>query len=172
MSEPDAASGPPGPAPVDLAARVAWLVDRAEISDLLVEFARTLDQREWQEHVALYTADGVFEAGDAFRLVGHAELIRTGSPQALGQYAGTWHLSSNHAIRVEGDTATARSYLLGVHLLGPDPAGHADGGGWYDSRFRRTPDGWRFTHVRITEIWRAGEPLPHMAGPPGRPAHP
>lgn len=74
-------------APVDLDARVAWLVDRAEISDLLVEFARTLDEREWDDHVALYTADGVFEAGDAFRLVGHAELVRTASPQALGGYA-------------------------------------------------------------------------------------
>ena len=30
----------------DTAAQVQWLVDRARISDVLVEFARTLDERD------------------------------------------------------------------------------------------------------------------------------
>ena len=153
------------PEPLDLASQVQWLVDRALISDLLVEFARSLDEKDWDTHVALYLPDGVFMVGDVMRLEGHEQLIRTASPQALGQYAGTWHGSSNHAITIDGDTATTRSYLIGVHILGDDPAGHADGGGWYDCTLRRTPEGWRFATVRVNEVWRAGADLPHV-GPP------
>lgn len=152
--------------PDDLAAQVQWLVDRASIGDLLVEFARSLDEKDWEAHVALYVPDGVFMAGDSFRLEGHEQLTRTASPRALGQYSATWHLSANHAIDVDGDTARVRSYLIGVHVLGEDPAGHADGGGWYDSTLRRTPEGWRFVTVRINEVWQAGEPLPHMQPAP------
>jgi ketosteroid isomerase-like protein len=155
----------PALAPTDPAAQLQWLVDRAQISDLLVEFARTLDERDWDGNTALYLPDGVFMAGDAFRLEGHDQLRRTGSDRALGQYTGTWHLSANHAIHLDGDTARTRSYLLGVHLLDDTLARHADGAGWYDCTVRRTPEGWRFVTVRINEIWTAGEPLPHMAPP-------
>ena len=148
--------------PSDPAAQLQWLVDRAQISDLLVEFARSLDERDWDANTALYVPDGVFMVGDVFRLVGHDQLRATGSDRGLGQYAGTWHLSSNHAIQIDGDTATTRSYLLGVHLLSDNPFHHADGGGWYDCTLRRTPEGWRFVTVRVHEVWNAGEPLLHV----------
>jgi ketosteroid isomerase-like protein len=143
--------------------QVQWLVDRAHISDLLVEFARALDERDWDAYAALYIADGVLEIGDAVRFAGR-DLIRaaTASDRGLGGYAGTWHGSSNHAITIDGDHATTRSYLHGVHLLGGGSFHHADGAGWYDCTLRRTADGWRFTRVRITEVWHAGEPLAHV----------
>ena len=43
----------------------------------------------------------------------------------------------------------------------PDTA-PADGGGWYDCTLRRMPEGWRFATVLLTEVWRAGERLPHV----------
>jgi SnoaL-like domain len=151
----------------ELTVQVRLLTDRAAISDLLVEFARTLDERDWETHTQLYLPDGELILGDIMRLHGHDQLRRTGSPQGLGQYAATWHLSSNHAITVDGDHARTRSYLLGVHLLRGDPQDedlfrHADGAGWYDCTLRRTPAGWRFATVRIHEVWRAGRPLPHL----------
>lgn len=159
----------------DLSTQVQRLVDRAAISDLLIEFARSLDEQDWATHVGLYLPDGTFTAGEVLHLSGHEELWRTASPQGLGRYVGTWHLSANHAITlgVDGDPdlARTRSYLIGVHLLSDDPTEHADGGGWYDCTLRRTPEGWRFATVRITETWRAGRPLPHMA-PPAPPAPP
>jgi ketosteroid isomerase-like protein len=150
----------------DVAVQVQWLVDRAHISDLLVEFARALDERDWAAYVDTYVEDAVFTIGQAVRLEGRA-VIRAATERSLGGYAGTWHGSSNHAITITGDSATTRSYLHGVHLLGSDSFHHADGAGWYDCTLRRTGQGWRFTRVQITEVWHAGEPLPH--GPvPGR----
>ena len=156
--------------------QVRWLVDRALISDLLVEFARALDERDWDAYGATYTEDAVFEIGDAVRLEGRAVIqAATASERGVGGYAGTWHGSSNHAITIEGDTATTRSYLHGVHLLGGSTFHHADGSGWYDCTLRRTDGvelsgGWRFTRVRIHEVWHAGEPLPHVAPSTGLPA--
>lgn len=40
-------------------AQIRWLVDRAHISDLLVEFARALDQRDWDAYAATYAPEGV-----------------------------------------------------------------------------------------------------------------
>ena len=65
--------------PTDTAVQLQ--VDRAEISDLLIEFARSLDEKDWDAHTALYVPDGVFTAGDALRLEGHTELRHIGSPQ-------------------------------------------------------------------------------------------
>ncbi len=147
----------------DLAASVAWLVDRAHISDLLVEFARALDDRDWDAYAATYAPDGAFCIGDTVRIEGPEQIkAMTSGARGPGGYAGTWHLSANHAITIDGDTARTRSYLLGVHMLGGDTTHHADGAGWYDCTLRRTDDGWRFTEVRIHEVWHAGEPLPHV----------
>lgn len=87
--------------------------------------------------------------------------MRTGTPNGLGPHTATWHLSSNHAIDITGDTARTRSCLLAVHLLGLDTYRHADGAGWYDCTLQRTRQGWRFVTVHIHEIWHSGEPLPH-----------
>ncbi|MPR00029.1 nuclear transport factor 2 family protein [Modestobacter sp. I12A-02628] len=155
--------------PTDPAEQLQWLVDRAAISDLLVEFARTLDEKDFEANTALYLPDGTFTVeGAPFVLVGHEQLMRTGSPTGLAKWHATWHLSANHAIHVDGDTATTRSYLIGVHRFTEDKHRHADGAGWYDCTLRRTPEGWRFATVRIHEVWMAGEPLPEVApgGPP------
>ncbi|MFD5648735.1 nuclear transport factor 2 family protein [Streptomyces sp. NPDC127039] len=159
-----AAPGTPKP-PSDPTAQLQWLVDRAAIGDLLVEFARALDEQDWEAYVALYVPEGVMSPTESVRLEGHEQLRRVGGAQQLGRYRGTWHLSSNHAIHIDGDTARTRSYLLGVHMPGEDTFRHADGAGWYDCTLRRTPDGWRFVTVRIHEVWHAGEPLPHTARP-------
>jgi ketosteroid isomerase-like protein len=153
-------------APADPTAQLQWLVDRAQISDLLVEFARALDARDWEANISLYLPDGVFMVGDVLRVEGQEAMRRNiGSDSGLTQYHGTWHLSSNHAIEITGDTARTRSYLLGIHRIDDDTYHHADGGGWYDCTLRRTPEGWRFATVRIQEVWHSGAQLPHVERP-------
>lgn len=137
---------------------VALLLDRMAISDLLVDFARRLDGMDWAAYAANFTEDGVFELPWT-RRVGRAE-IAAAAEADLAHFAAVQHYSLNHVIEVAGDTATARSYLLAVHVPdADDPSRHADAGGWYDSEFRRTADGWRFTRTRVTLVWMGGIPL-------------
>jgi len=152
---------PPINPPADPTDQVQWLVDRAAISDLLVDFARALDDRDWAGYAANYTDDGVLVIMGRTVHVGRDGLAENTSAN-LSRYAGTHHLSTNHAITIDGDTATTRSYLVAAHVLeGGDPRRHADGAGWYRCTLRRTPDGWRFARVELEIRYLSGEPLLH-----------
>ena len=79
----------------------------------------------------------------------------------MARFCGTHHMSTNHAIRIDGDRATTRSYLQAIHLTDPDDnTKHHDVGGWYDNELARTPDGWRFTRVELSFVWTGGAPWP------------
>ena len=152
---------PPASPPAEPAAQLQWLVDRAAISDLLTDFARALDDKDWEGYAANYADDGVLAISPTIAHTGRAGLAEFVAA-SLGRYAGTHHISTNHAITIDGDTATTRSYLLAAHVLeAGNPYRHADGAGWYRCKLRRTPDGWRFAHVTLEIRYLSGEPLLH-----------
>lgn len=134
------------------------LLDEAAIQRLIHRFSACLDARDWTGYGETFTEDGVFEIlGE--RRVGRAA-IADGPRGRLARYARTRHHNTNITIDVAADAATARSSLLAVHL--PDlaqPAVHADAGADYHYRLVRTPEGWRFAHVRVEITWTAGLPL-------------
>ena len=140
-------------------AQLAWLVDRAQISDLLITYARCADTRDWSGIGALFTDDGEFTApvGGTFRGRDFPAL----SGPFMSQFAATHHLSTNHAIEIDGDRATSRSYVQAVHVLGEgDPGTHADIGGWYDHTFARENGEWRIASMKLSFVWTDGEPFP------------
>jgi hypothetical protein len=132
------------------------LVDRSEISDLLLRFGAALDAKDWRAYGETFVEDGEFTIMDQKR-VGRAEIV-AGPERDLERYGILQHFSTNHRIEVEGDEARASHYLIAVH--GPDaaaPSSHADVGGRYDCRCVRTAAGWRFAEVVLTVKWAAGE---------------
>jgi ketosteroid isomerase-like protein len=141
---------------------VRELHDRALIGELLLRFARALDERDWEGYAALYADDGVLQL--PWGPPRPREGLAQDTEANLGRFHATQHISSNHQIAVEGDEATSRSYLQAVHVSDPEATdGHWTLGGWYDCSYRRTPDGWRFTRVAITPVWQTGRP-PDWAG--------
>jgi hypothetical protein len=138
--------------------QVQRLVDRAAISDLLHAFARALDTKDWEAYVDTYAEDGVIELPWA---TATREELAEFVPRDLGRFHATHHISSNHSIEIDGDTARSRSYLLAMHVLDPEDQGSQWlAAGWYDNEYRRTPEGWKLTKVRITPIWQLGERPP------------
>jgi hypothetical protein len=66
----------------------------------------------------------------------------------------TYHRLSNFVIAVDGDRATARSYVHAVLQAVPDDgASWVEAVGHYDDELVRTPDGWRIAR-RATSIAR------------------
>ncbi|MBI4940501.1 MAG: nuclear transport factor 2 family protein [Actinobacteria bacterium] len=60
--------------------------------------------KDWTGYAANYTDDGVLAISPTIAHTGRegmAEFVAAG----LGQYAGTHHVSTNHAISVDGDHA-------------------------------------------------------------------
>ncbi|HEX8925041.1 MAG TPA: nuclear transport factor 2 family protein [Terriglobales bacterium] len=147
----------------DLNARVQWLVDRAQISDLLYRFASCLDAKDYQGYANNFVDGGYVELPEptsttsaTFRM--YKEQMPELMPHGLARYSGTHHISTNHQIAIAGDSATSRSYLQAVHI-GKTPFEHWDGGGWYDCTYARTSDGWKFVTVKLTVVWLSGSPL-------------
>lgn len=146
-----------------LSEKVQWLLDRALISELLFSFAQALDTKDVDAYVSNFSRDGVLELPDPASSTGEVliiprsrmeEFVRKGIATA---YSATHHISANHQITIAGDTAMSRSYLQAVHV-GATPMDHWDAGGWYDCNYIRTPDGWKFTHVKLTAVWLTGAP--------------
>jgi SnoaL-like domain len=127
-----------------------WL-DRAVISDVLVRFARALDEKDWVGYAALYAADGTLRTprGGHRGRAGLAEYVE----HDLGGYPATHHVSAGHAIDIDGDTATVRSSLHATHLRSADPGDFWTVGGWYDTTLRRVGAGWEITSVVINPVW-------------------
>jgi hypothetical protein len=79
--------------------QLAWLVDRAQIGDVLHAFARALDtqglgrvRRPWFTEDGELVSPGAGHKGSA----GLANYVRND----LGVYAGTHHISGNHQITI------------------------------------------------------------------------
>ncbi|TXS37769.1 nuclear transport factor 2 family protein [Streptomyces sp. OR43] len=140
------------------------LTDRAAIVDVVVAYATALDSRDWATLGALFTGDACWEySNSAERLCGPDAIvarIRT----SLERLDATHHLNGNHVAAVHGDEAEHTCYYQAQHVRHGVPDGETFlGGGRYDDRLRRTTDGWRFTHRRITNIWSEGNPAVVMS---------
>ncbi len=147
------------PSPSSPQDQLAWLVDRAQISDALIAYARCADTADWKGIEGLFTEDGLVTTplGPPFRGRDFGAM----SGPFMARFAGTHHMSSNHAIDIDGDRATSHSYLQAVHLTREnDPSAHADIGGWYEHTFVRQDDTWRIAAMKLSFVWTAGEPFP------------
>jgi 3-phenylpropionate/cinnamic acid dioxygenase small subunit len=134
--------------------QVQWLVDRAQISELLHAFAQALDTKNWAGYADLYAEDGAIEL--PWVTIPRSEMV--GSVERdLGGYHATHHMSANHQITIDGDTATSRSYFQATHVIDAADQSKWVGGGWYDNTYRRTEEGWKLTRARVTPVWRVGE---------------
>jgi len=146
--------------PVDLRA----LADRVEVEALRGEFTDAAMMRDYDRVAALFTPDGALRMPDVpAELQGWDEIRAWGElvPDRLEFFVQTTHPG---VIRLAGDTATGRAYMHEVIRLrdGRSVLNYAI----YHDRYRRTPDGWRFTE-RVYEI-RYLDTTPLAGAPAGR----
>lgn len=135
------------------------LADRAAIVDAVIAYATALDTRDWARLGSLFTDDARWEyAGSGERLSGPGAIVARISA-SLERFDATHHLNGNHVAAVDGGEAEHTCYYQAQHVRRGLPGGEKFlSGGRYDDRLRRTPDGWQFTHRRITSVWSEGNP--------------
>jgi hypothetical protein len=143
-------------------AQLQWLVDRALIGDVLIRYARCADTKDWAGIAALFSEDGtvISPFGDF-----PGRQFESIAAPLMEPFWATHHISSNHAIEVDGDRASSRSYLQAIHLTDPgDPSVHADIGGWYDHTFERVDGRWLIASMDLSFVWSDGVPFPASGG--------
>lgn len=127
--------------------------DRADITDVLVRYATGIDRRDWVLFRSIWTDEVDADYG---RGIGHfrsADQITEHMTSAHERMGRTWHLLSNFAIEVDGDVATARTYLHAVlNVDKDDPEAWLDVISHYDDSLVRTSDGWK---IRLRRTGRA-----------------
>ena len=170
----------------DLPAALARLEDRAAITDLILEFARCIDDSDQSGYAA--TFDEQCELVLPFaHLEGRAAIEAMPPPQpgmrthhqlaniqitlggtpdgdssgdgtltGSGAAGGAGALTGSGA----GDSAHSRAWVTATHVFdAARPTDIAQAGGWYEHDLIRTPSGWRFRRVALTIVWHTPEPM-------------
>jgi ketosteroid isomerase-like protein len=138
------------------------IADRVEIEALRGECTDAVMMRDWDRLASLFTPDGAVRIPDINAEAVGREEIRAGSERLQGLW--DYFVQNVHpgTIVLDGDTASGRAYIveLGRMRDGRSQLNYAI----YHDRYRRTPDGWRFTE-RVYEV-RYLDTTPLAGSPP------
>lgn len=129
--------------------------DRQDITDVLVRYATGIDRRDWPLFRTVFTEDCVLDYGQIGRWDG-VDAVTDFMEQTHAAAGHTLHRMSNHAVKVDGDSAQARTYV-DAYVMAADNASGVNAVGFYDDDLVRTDEGWRiasriFTTVRVVGV--------------------
>jgi ketosteroid isomerase-like protein len=147
------------------------MADRVEIEALRGEFTDAVMMREYDRGASLFTQDAVVRIPHiGAELAGREEIRVLGErlQALLAYFVQTTHPGT---IQLDGDTASGRAYMSELMRFrdGTSELNYAI----YHDRYRRTPDGWKFTERAYEVRYLDHSPLvgsaPRAAGAPANP---
>src|SRR5262249_19236138 len=150
---------PPKPSEVDarLQAQVRLLMDKQEIHDQMMRYARGFDRGDmnlvasvyWPDAVDIVSADRYSLGADMGKRPAGSGPKPTEKRKQLGQ-----HFVGNELIDVEGDTAYAESYFMSntpMERDGEEYTRHR--AGRYLDRWERRNGSWKLAYRAIVDDW-------------------
>jgi hypothetical protein len=144
-------------------ARLQQLLDKQEIHEVLLRWCRGLDRGDEALMASAYHPEAIDEHGDNTYTASSAGpgYVR----KHLRSFKRHMHLTLNTLIEVEGDTATAESYMIASLVPNqPGPEQLLLAGGRYLDRLERRAGQWRLVHRHMIMEWRTGlDQLPYPA---------
>ena len=149
------------------------LLDIHAIQQLMVHYAERIDANDPEGAAACYTEDGTGEYWGTFQ--GRKEIAEVLSV-ILSMFSTTSHHLTNTSITLDGDQATAMSYVYAFHRMAGTNEPLHYWGRWVD-RLQRTDEGWRFAKREVVGIGSiepesfqadANSPISVHPGHPGR----
>jgi ketosteroid isomerase-like protein len=128
------------------------LADRLEIDDLITRYATAIDNRDFDLLDTVFTADADLDYEEVGQFRGNREAFKAWMAEVAPIFEMWLHHATNRAITLDGDSATAVSYLLNPVVLKGRPGVLTEGGRYHD-RLERTADGWRIVARREEPMW-------------------
>ncbi|MGY1616136.1 nuclear transport factor 2 family protein [Geodermatophilus sp. SYSU D00691] len=129
-------------APDDVAARLDRLESLAALTRLAHDYCQAFDERLLDRFLELWHDDATWEMLPGTVLEGH-EGIRSATEGAWASLPATRHLTSNHVVDLDGDSATGSAQVV-AFVQSPD-------GAWaemvftYTDTYERRAGRWAFT---------------------------
>lgn len=138
--------------------RVQWLVDRAEIEDLVKRLTFALDDRDWPVAANCFVADTEIVVGGV--AVRGAEAFIAAAREAVSDLTNTQHAPMTILVEFEGpDRARVRTQLLGVHdVTPPDGLARILTGQRFRYRVVRQQGSWKISAIDNQTVWLEGDP--------------
>jgi uncharacterized protein (TIGR02246 family) len=140
------------------------LIDRTQVTDVIVRTALAQDARDWQAVADCFADDAVY-LHPGGRMDG-VEAIVERSRRALQPLDASQHLVSSIHVSVEGDTASSTAYFQAQHVRKAAAGGELYTiAGTYRDTFSRQRGQWRIVERRQEYSWRDGNPAVIVRGP-------
>ena len=125
------------------------LADRQEIVEVIDRYGTALDAKDYDRFRSCFSDDArVSYGGNEHDLDGAVGICEA----ALSQYEFTQHLLGNYDIDLDGDRATARTYLHASHVKPGGTEIWIVGGTYIDTLERRDGD-WKITARTLDSKW-------------------
>ena len=127
------------------------LDDIEAIRRLTYEYAIAVDTMQLDAVIDLFMPDAQWDPGPGGPPFMHnRDEIREFYKELFEASNNLYHLTSNHIINVNGDTATGTAYYIasGVTSNGDSFGAH----GYYSDNYARTSDGWKFQRRQATYL--------------------
>lgn len=130
---------------MDLSA--AQLADRQAIVEVIDRYATSLDAKDYARFRTCFSDDAIVHYSEALtpdEAAAYAEGV-------LSRFTATQHLLGNYEIALDGDRASARTYVQASHVS-------AEGliwvmGGTYIDRFERRAGEWKIVERALEGTW-------------------
>ncbi|MEM8705935.1 MAG: nuclear transport factor 2 family protein [Actinomycetota bacterium] len=131
--------------------RLAALVDRAEIIDVVHRYARGVDRRDWELVRSCYHPDATDHHGG---FSGSVDEYLAWVEDLTGRYSATQHLVAGVLVDLAGDIAAAETNGVAIHRS-DDPAPHLNlvTGFRYLDRFERRDGRWAIAERTAIGEW-------------------
>jgi 3-phenylpropionate/cinnamic acid dioxygenase small subunit len=135
------------------------LIDRQEITALLVRYGTSLDDRDWDRLRTCFTPDATGDYDPrAPNFEGYAA-IETLCRTMLEPLDASQHLIGNFELEIHGDTAMSRCYVRAQHVKQSCQGGPLfEVAGSYHDELTRSDDGWRIHKRKMVVAWHDGNP--------------
>jgi ketosteroid isomerase-like protein len=120
------------------------MLEEFSIQNVLNSYSEGVSRADWDQAIATYTADAVWEIADTELKFHGTAAIREAMKLFAEPLAYLVQINAPAVIGVDGDTATARSTIREGGKY-KNSAEAMECYGWYEDWLSRTPSGWRFT---------------------------
>ncbi len=119
--------------------------DRILIKDLLMDYAETVDSKNFDAWDDIFTPDAFIDYTSMGGPKGLMPDVRAWMRISMPRFPMSQHMLGNSRIRLDGDTAHVRTICYNPMQMPDGKGGYqiATFGFWYNDRLVRTSAGWR-----------------------------
>jgi hypothetical protein len=129
--------------------RIQQLIDERDILNLMIRYADRIDANDPIGSAACFAPDGV---GDYWGDFVGREAIATRLAGILDAFLCTSHHLTNWLIEIDGDRATAQSYVYAFHRRRKDELPFWVSARWIDQIVRTPDEGWLFARREVAVV--------------------